>query len=152
MVDGLWMLLGRVCPGFDHFKNEEIVLVDEMSIDHLAFKVGEALGHQRRRDTLGWCWRQTKSLELVHISPRAVTDTHDLGRKFRRWNGDYSLFRRPQSTKAVIGVADDTGNHRRLKLDHHVPGHRHHIGMTLVSGRQQDYRTRFEQLVDFRQR
>src|ERR1035438_4964989 len=34
----------------------------------------------------------------------------------------------------------------------HMPGHRHDVGVSILGGRQQDYRTRFEQLVDFRQR
>jgi hypothetical protein len=54
MVDGLQMLLCRVRPGFDDFKDEQVELADEPGIDHLAFKVGEALGHQRRRHMLGW--------------------------------------------------------------------------------------------------
>ena len=75
MVDGLRMLLGRISPGFDDFKDEQVELADEPGIDHLAFEVGEALGHQRRRHILGWHRRQAESLELVHVPPRAITDT-----------------------------------------------------------------------------
>jgi len=67
MVNGLRVLLRRIDPCLEHFKDEEIVLVDETGIGHLAFKIGETLGHERRRHALGWRWRQTESLELVHI-------------------------------------------------------------------------------------
>ena len=46
-------------------------------------------------------------------------------------NGDYALFGRPQGLKAVVGIADDTGDQRRFELYHHVPGHRHDIGPPL---------------------
>ena len=45
MVDGLRILLRRIGPGLEHFKDEEIVLVDETGIGHLAFEIGETLGH-----------------------------------------------------------------------------------------------------------
>ena len=75
MVDGLWMLLCRVRPGFDDFQDEQVELADEMGIDHLAFKVGEALGNQWRGHTLGRRRRQAESFELVHIPPRAVANS-----------------------------------------------------------------------------
>jgi hypothetical protein len=53
---------------------------------------------------------------------------------------------------AVIGVADDTGNQRRFELDHHVPGHHHHVGAAFAGSRQQNHWTRFEQLVDLCER
>src|ERR1035441_6449055 len=148
MVDGLRVLLHRISPGFDDFQYEEVELADETGIDHLAFKVGEAFGHQRRRHTLGWRRRQAESLELVHVPSRAIANTHDLGCQFNRWNGDNALSHRSQRSEAVIGVADDTGDQRRLELYHHVPGHRHDVGSALVGGRQEDHWTRFKQLVD----
>jgi hypothetical protein len=45
MVDGLRILLHRIGPRLEHFKDEEIVLVDEPRIGHLAFEIGETLGH-----------------------------------------------------------------------------------------------------------
>ena len=44
MVDRLWMLLRRIRPGFEYLQDEEVELVDEPGIDHLALKVtgGEA--------------------------------------------------------------------------------------------------------------
>ena len=45
MVDCLQILLRLICPGLDHVKDEEIVLVDEMGIGHVAFEFGETLGH-----------------------------------------------------------------------------------------------------------
>src|ERR1035438_10276004 len=45
MVDGFGILLRRIGPGLEHFKDEEIVLVDETGIGHLAFEIGETLGH-----------------------------------------------------------------------------------------------------------
>ena len=87
MVVGLWMLLCRIGPGFEYFQDEEVELVDEPGIDHLALKVGEAFDHQGRRHTLGWRRRKAESLEFVHVSARTVTDSHDLGRQFQRWDG-----------------------------------------------------------------
>ena len=45
MVDGLRILLRRIDPGLDNLKDEEIVLVDETGIGHLAFEIGETLSH-----------------------------------------------------------------------------------------------------------
>jgi len=67
MVDGLRILLRRVNPGFSHFQDEEVELVDETGIDYLAFEVGEALGYQRRHHTSGRDRRQTEPLEFIHI-------------------------------------------------------------------------------------
>ena len=77
MVNGLRILLRRIAPSLEHFQNKEIEFVDEMGIDNLAFEVGEALGNQRRRHTLGWRLRQAESLELVDIAARAIADSHD---------------------------------------------------------------------------
>ena len=104
MVDGLRVLLCRIGPGFDHLQDEDVERVDETGIDHLTFEVGEALGHQRRRHTLGWHWRQAKSLELVYISPRAVANTQDLACHFQRRNGDHALLHRPQCRKLKSGL------------------------------------------------
>src|ERR1035437_9131687 len=67
MVNRLRILLYGIGPGFDHFQDEEVELADETGIDHLAFKVGEALGNQGWRHALGWRRRQAESLELVHV-------------------------------------------------------------------------------------
>src|ERR1017187_9334460 len=67
MMDRLRILLYGIGPGFDHFQDEEVELADETGIDHLAFKVGEALGNQGWRHALGWRRRQAESLELVHV-------------------------------------------------------------------------------------
>src|SRR5271157_4471922 len=75
MVDGLRILLRRIDPGLEHFQDEEIVLVDETGIGHLAFEIGETFGHQRRRHALGWRRCQTESLELLHVPARAVADS-----------------------------------------------------------------------------
>ena len=80
MVDGLRTLLCRIDPRLHHFKDEEIVFVDEARIDHFAFEVGEALGHEGRRYSLGWKRSQTESFELGYIAPRAVAHPHDLRR------------------------------------------------------------------------
>jgi hypothetical protein len=122
MVNGLWILLRRIMPSFEDLENKEIEFVDEMGIDNLAFEVGETLGYERRRHTLGWRLRQTESLELVDIAARAITDSHDYLRQLQCRKGNYALLRLPQCSKAVIGVADDTGNQWRFKLDHHMPG------------------------------
>ena len=126
--------------------------MNEPGIDHFAFEVGETLGHQWRRYAFGRRLRQTESLELVYIAARAVTDCDDFGGQLQRWKSDYALFRCPQRGKAVIGVADDAGHQRRFKFDHHMPGHRHDVGAALMSGREQNHGTGFEQLVDLRQR
>ena len=67
MVNGLRIFLRRIDPGLEHFEDEEIVLVDETGIGHLAFEIGETLGYQRRRHALGWRRRQTKSIELLYV-------------------------------------------------------------------------------------
>jgi hypothetical protein len=68
MMNGLRILLCRVCPSLENLQNEEVEFVDEMGIDYLAFEVGEALGNQRRRHTLGRCLRQAEALELIDIA------------------------------------------------------------------------------------
>src|ERR1017187_4468495 len=45
MVDGLWLLLLRISPSLDHFQDEQVELVYEPGIDHLALKVGEAFSN-----------------------------------------------------------------------------------------------------------
>src|ERR1039458_638956 len=45
MVDRFRILLRRIGPGLEHFKDKEIVLVDETGIGHLTFEIGEALRH-----------------------------------------------------------------------------------------------------------
>src|ERR1039458_8266061 len=90
MVDGFRMLLCWVRPGFDHFQDEQVELTDETGIDHLAFEVGEAFGHQRRPHTRGFLRRPAEPLAVVPVLSRAIANTHDLGRKFHRWNGDYA--------------------------------------------------------------
>ena len=121
MVDGLRILLRWIDPCLDHFKNKEAELVDQTSIGHLAFEIGETLGHERRCHELGWHRRQAEPLELGYIAPRAVAHLHNLGRKLQRRNGDHALLRCPQRCKRVIAVADDAGNQRWFELDHHVP-------------------------------
>ena len=49
VVNGFWMLLRRIRPGFEYFQDEKVELVDEPGVDHLALKIGEALSHQRLR-------------------------------------------------------------------------------------------------------
>ena len=81
MVDGLRILLRRINPCLEHFKQKEVVFVDETSIGHFAFEIGKTLDHQRRRHALGRRRRQTESLELLHVPSRAVANTHNLRRK-----------------------------------------------------------------------
>jgi len=152
MVNGLRILPCRVRPSLEHLQNEEIEFVDEMGIDYIAFEVGEALGNQRRRNTLGWCLRQAESLELVDIAARAITYSYDYLCQTQRRNSDYAFLRRSQCSKAVIGVTHDTSYHWRFKIYHHMPRHSHDIGLTFTGGRQQNHRAGFEQLVDLRQR
>ena len=74
------MVFGFFCaqidPGLEHFKDEEIVLVDKTVLGGLfAFEIGETLGHQRRRHALGRHRRQTDLLELLHVQPPVPTST-----------------------------------------------------------------------------
>jgi len=151
MVERLGVLLRRIDPGFDCFENEQVVLADKPRIDDFAFEVGKALGDERRGNLFCRNCRQTESLELVHILAGTVASADNLARQFARRNGDDTLFGGAQRGKAVIGIADDTGDQRRREFDHHVPGHRHDVGATFGSRCQQNHRPRFKQLVDFRQ-
>jgi len=74
------MLLRRIHPGFEYLQDEEVELVDELGIDHLALKVGQALGDQRRHHTLGWRRRQTEPLELDGSSRTGLTLISTLAR------------------------------------------------------------------------
>jgi len=53
MVIGLGIFLRRIDPGLEYFKDEEVILVHEMGISHLAFEIRKTLGDQRRRNALG---------------------------------------------------------------------------------------------------
>jgi hypothetical protein len=46
VMDCLGIFLGRIGPGLEHFKDEEIVVAHEPSIGHLAFEIGETLGDE----------------------------------------------------------------------------------------------------------
>jgi len=65
MMNRLRMLLPRINPGFDHLKDEEVVLNYHIPINNLAFKIGIAFVDKRRLDTRGGHWRESKLLELV---------------------------------------------------------------------------------------
>jgi hypothetical protein len=69
------MAFGFFCAGSIHVLTTsriKVELVDQTSIGHLAFEIGETLGHERRCHELGWHRRQAESLELGYIAPRAV--------------------------------------------------------------------------------
>ena len=63
IVDGLWILLRRIGPGLEDFKNEEIIFVHETGIGHLAFEIGETLGDQRRPHARG---RRRRAISASH--------------------------------------------------------------------------------------
>jgi len=50
----------------------------QLRVGHLAFKISEAFSHLWRRYAFSGYLRQTESLELVHIPPRAVADLDNL--------------------------------------------------------------------------
>jgi hypothetical protein len=151
MVDGLRVAFRGINPRFEHFQDEKVIGADETSIHHFTFEIRKAFGYQRRSDAFGWYRRQRQSVELRHIAARAITDLDHRGCQLNRWNGDHALSRSLQRIKAVITVADDTGDERGFKIHHHVPRHRHDIDVSPVSSGQQHHRARFDQLVHFRQ-
>jgi hypothetical protein len=53
MVDRLQVFLRGIDPGFDHFKNEQVVLVYQPCIHDIALQIGEALGDKWRGNLLG---------------------------------------------------------------------------------------------------
>lgn len=144
MVDGLGVVLRRVRPGFQHLDDKEVVSVDKAGVGYLAFEIGKTFGHERRRYALRRRGRQSERDKFVDVAARAVADIHDFGRQFQRRDGDDAFTGCPQRGKAVIGAADDTTDQWRLKLDHHMPGHRHDVGAAMAGGRQEDHRSRFE--------
>jgi|ERR1017187_41388 nucleotide-binding universal stress UspA family protein len=139
MVDCLWILSCPIDPSLQDLQNEEIEPVDETSIDYLAFEIREAFSHEGRRHALGSHRRQSKSLEFVHVTTRTVAYRHYFARQFKCRNSDHAFLCRLQSGKAVISVADNTCDKRRLEFNHRVPGHCHDIRASLVSGRQQGH-------------
>ncbi len=48
MVDRLRVFLRSIDRGFDHFENEQVVLVHQPCIDDLAFEISKALGDEWR--------------------------------------------------------------------------------------------------------
>jgi len=152
MVNGLLIHLCRTAPSLENLQDEEIESVDQVSIDYLAFEVGEALDNQRRRHEFGLPLGQAESLKLVDFAARAIADSYDRLRQFKCRNGDDALLGCAQCGKAVISVADNTGYERRFKVDHHMPRHCHDVGAALAGCREQNYRTWFKQLVNLRQR
>lgn len=134
------MVLGflrRIDPGFQLLENEQIVLIHQTTVGHLALEIGETLCDQRGCNMFCWYRRQLKSFKLRNVAARAITDIHDILREVRGRNSDDAPFCRPQRRKAVIGLADDAGNKRWLKLDHHMPRHRHDVGTAVAGGGQQ---------------
>ena len=74
-------------------------LFGQPGVDHLAFEIGVALGHQRGLDPRGGHGRQPKRRELVHLSPRAVPAGDHLLRQLHGRDVDRALlvaFRMPK--------------------------------------------------------
>jgi hypothetical protein len=143
-----WIFLFRIPPCLEDFEHEEVIFIDQSSIDHLALKVGETLREQGRPDTLGGQLFEPECLELVGVTSRTIADSDDLGRQRDSRDADHALASRAQSAKAVIPLTYDASHLGRGEFDHHVPRHGHYVGPTLVFGDKQHHRPRFEQPVD----
>lgn len=92
MVNRLRVFLRSIDPGFDHFKNKQVVLIRQPCIDDIALQIGEALGDKWRRNLLGRSCCQAEALEFVYVLARAVANANDLARQFPRRNGNDTLF------------------------------------------------------------
>ena len=60
---------------------------------------------------------------------------------------DRAFLRDPQGLKTVVAVTDDAADERWLKVNHHVPGHGHDVGLVLPRRCEEHNRPRFEQAV-----
>jgi len=148
MVDCLRAILGWVHPCLHYLEHEDRVGFYKSGVDDVALEVDETLRNERRNDMRGRNRRQAKRLEFVDQIAVAVANSDDLRRKL---NGGYrndALLGGAQRLEAIVTVADDARNSRRLKLDAHVPGHGHHIGAALVRRREHHDRAGLKHLVD----
>src|SRR5664280_2084244 len=66
MMNRPWPLPARINPRLDHLQDEKVVLVDQFSINHLAFQTGITLGDERGLDDRRGHRREAKGCELVH--------------------------------------------------------------------------------------
>lgn len=82
MVDRFRTSLRRIDPGLEHFQNKEIISADQTGVDDPALEIGEVLGDQWRRYSLGGQRRQPCCRELVGVPPRTVPDLDGPLRKF----------------------------------------------------------------------
>jgi ketosteroid isomerase-like protein len=152
MMQGLGILLPRIDPRREDLEDEQVVPAHQRAVDRPAFEVGEALDDQGRRDALGGCDRQPECREFVDIAPGGVADLHDLPCQSPGRDCDHALARRTQGGEAVVGLAHDAGDARRLELDHHVPRHRHDVGAAAFApGREQHHGPRLDERVDLAQ-
>lgn len=75
IMDGFGMFLRRVFPCLNHFKDEEVVSVDESSVNHLAFKI--RFSHQRRRHFLGRSGRSVRRPQICRGRDRSSCRSHN---------------------------------------------------------------------------
>lgn len=110
MMDRFRVVLRRINPRLEYFKDKKIVCSYETRIADLALEIGKTLGDERWRHTLGWHSGQVERCKLVDFTSRRIADFHHRRCQFERREGDYTLAGRVQRRKCVIGIADYTSD------------------------------------------
>src|SRR3989449_11493791 len=65
---------------------------------------------------------------------------------------DHTFLAATQHLEATVAVPDVAAEERGRKAQHHVPAHRHDVGLPFPCGTYEDNRSGFEVATDFRQR
>ena len=143
---------GCVDVGFYYFEDEEVVGGDQLCIDELALKVCIALFDHGRADQGGRYGCQAELLELVHVAARGVSAAYHRTRYLLGGNVNDAFLAGAKAFKAVIVLAHDATDKRRLEFHHGVPGHGHDVRFVAVNGCDHDDRAGLKKGVDLGQR
>ena len=152
MMDCPWPVPARINPRLDHLQDEEVVLSDQSSINHLAFQTGITFGDERGLDDRRRHRREAKGFELVHRPAGSVSAMHHFFRQVYRRHIDHAFSSRPQHSKCVVLAADHATYERRHKLHHRVPRHGHDVRPSCAGRCDQHDRARFQQPIHLCQR
>ena len=77
-MDRARVLLPRIDPRPDHFKDKKIVPGRHSLIDHFALEVGITLAYHRRFDARSLDWRQMERFEFIDCPAGSIAARHRL--------------------------------------------------------------------------
>src|SRR4051812_29563111 len=94
------------------FKEEEVVLVDELVIMQPTFEARMALSDQWRSDVMSCGRCQAERGELIDLPPRGVADPDDLVGQYGRGQVDHAFATVADHGEAVIAACDHAADER----------------------------------------